>query len=156
MAKEMERIAAAVEKAVETYIESVAAYKVALRALVRQAASGRTLPPEIAEFTRVAPQSNMEPWPGIDYSVTFADFKERFVTLSHIVVPTTGSPKSPEELQRLLKSIEQVRHLLQSEADENLVHDHFHPEIAGPLQLSLYFLQLVTERCSEALASNDP
>ena len=70
-----------------------------------------------------------------DYSKTFGHLKGRFVTLG------IASRKGPST-----EAIEEVRRALVREADENLVEDHFHPEIAGPLQQSVYFLDCVRER----------
>lgn len=67
-----------------------------------------------------------------DYSSTFG----------HPLFTTVGQA-AREATPETLKAIDQVADLLEREADENLVHDHFQPEIAGPLQQALYFLQLV-------------
>lgn len=73
----------------------------------------------------------------IDYSPTFGHLRSKFVTLSSAI------DKADDQT---LAAIDKVAPLLEYEADENLVSDHFHPEIAGPLQTSLYFLQLVKQR----------
>ena len=41
---------------------------------------------------------------------------------------------------------------LEDEAAENLVHDHWHPEIAGPLQALVMTLQQALERAGERTA----
>ena len=47
---------------------------------------------------------------------------------------TTYHSCSPEALRSVINALE-------AEISENLVHDHFHPEIAGPLQMAVHFLQ---------------
>ena len=58
-----------------------------------------------------------------DYSKTF--FKISF---------TTKHKLSAE-------AVKQVVYALEIEACENLAEDHWHPEIAGPLQMAIHFLQ---------------
>ena len=40
-----------------------------------------------------------------------------------------------------LEQISPVIKVLESEISENLVYDHWHPEIAGKLQFAVHFLQ---------------
>ena len=68
-----------------------------------------------------------------DYSEVFGHLKGRFVTLS---------PVRPKKMPAR-EAVAQVIALLEDEADQNLVYDHYQPEIAGPLQQAIYFLALV-------------
>ena len=63
----------------------------------------------------------------IDYSATFGN---RFTTRHNL---------SPEQLAPVIWA-------LRVEISENLVYDHFHPEIAGPLQMAVHFLQTREKR----------
>ena len=57
-----------------------------------------------------------------DYSETFKD------------VFTTRYSLPDDQLSSVIKALE-------SEIGENLVYDHWHPEIAGKLQFAVHFLQ---------------
>lgn len=70
----------------------------------------------------------------IDYSPTFGHLKHRFVT---------ANAARREADDRTRAAIDLVARLLETEVEANLEYDHFHPEVAGPLQQSLYFLSLV-------------
>jgi len=58
-----------------------------------------------------------------DYSETFID------------VFTTRHNLNDEQIKPVIK-------VLEYEISENLVYDHFHPEIAGKLQFAVHFLQI--------------
>ena len=59
----------------------------------------------------------------LEYEAVFGVYRQRFQTLR--------STKPQTAIEQLVW-----------EADANLVEDHFHPEIAGPLQMAAYFLAL--------------
>lgn len=44
-----------------------------------------------------------------------------------------------------LSVMERAKHLLEYEIGLNLDHDHFHPEIAGPLQQAVFYLDCLAE-----------
>ena len=71
-----------------------------------------------------------------DYTPAFGALRGRFVTLGEAIREADSGT---------LAAIDRVARILEREAEENLAHDHFHPEIAGPLQQGLYFLQLIRE-----------
>lgn len=73
-----------------------------------------------------------------DYSQVFGHLRGKFVTLE----------RTRDEIDASIATriaIGKVAYIIEREACENLVEDHFHPEIAGPLQQALYFLQCLLE-----------
>ena len=54
--------------------------------------------------------------------------------------PTFGKVRFTTRHKLTLEEIEAAVWALGCEIGENLVYDHYHPEIAGPLQLASHFL----------------